>query len=310
MFKRFPFIHNHGDFVHLDALREWFKGVPSLDAFLKYKNDKAIVKDLHFTDEKTTVEYIDTTDDTKKEATLCEYLTSNIYDEENLNEFIRADKINFRKDSNGENWIDLREKPLKKERIGVIRSNVPPVYSATDDYTAGKKYVHFGFSDNSVKFYDDKTLKQIKEIPFGSDVSVTWQTLPNCNPFSGAFNQTTSESLTIEKSGVFYGTVVTISGKRPIVIGGQVMYSINSDLHLEAGKSATLMFTPGDMDLQNNYFHNNVYPKNVECLTEGGVIATLSKHMSYPHTNDDPTYVTLLNTTDKEIVIHGIHFTF
>lgn len=66
MFKHFPFIHNHGDFVHLDALREWLRGVPSLDTFLKYKNNKAIVKDMHFTDERTTVEYIDTTDDTKK----------------------------------------------------------------------------------------------------------------------------------------------------------------------------------------------------------------------------------------------------
>ena len=35
MFKRFPFINNHGDFVHLDALREWFRGVVSLETFLK-----------------------------------------------------------------------------------------------------------------------------------------------------------------------------------------------------------------------------------------------------------------------------------
>ena len=67
---------NFGDFVHIHALREWFKGVPSLETFLKSKDDKAVVKDMNFTDERTTVDYIDTEDDTEKSAVLCTSLTS------------------------------------------------------------------------------------------------------------------------------------------------------------------------------------------------------------------------------------------
>lgn len=169
MFKRFPFIHNHGDFVHLDALREWFKGVPSLDAFLKYKNDKAIVKDLHFTDEKTTVEYIDTTDDTKKEATLCEYLTSDVYNGDEKAEFNKVKKIRFRKDDLNENYVDVTEKSNGNERKSVIKSYVPAVYpsDSTKKYNeVSAKCSHFGFSPYGVCLYNDKDLTVLQNYQF------------------------------------------------------------------------------------------------------------------------------------------------
>lgn len=161
MFKHFPFIHNHGDFVHLDALREWLRGVPSLDTFLKHNNDKAIVKDMHFTDEKTTVEYIDTTDDTKKEATLCEYLTSDVYDGDDNAQFNKIKKIRFRQDSNHENWIDVTEKANGKERQGIFRSNVALVYpsdSIKKYNEVANKNAHFGFSPFGIYLYNDKDL--------------------------------------------------------------------------------------------------------------------------------------------------------
>lgn len=169
MFKHFPFIHNHGDFVHLDALREWFRGVPSLDTFLHYKNDKAIVKDLHFTDEKTTVEYIDTTDDTKKEDTLCEYLTSDVYDGDDKTSFNKVKKIRFRKDDLNENYVDVTEKSNGNERKSVIKSYVPSVYPSDSN----KKYnevsstcSHFGFSPYGVYLYNDKDLTVTQKYQF------------------------------------------------------------------------------------------------------------------------------------------------
>ena len=156
MFKHFPFIHNHGDFVHLDALREWFRGVPSLDTFLKYKNDKAIVKDMHFTDEKTTVEYIDTTDDTKKESTLCEYLTSDVFDETDNTQFKKVDKIRFKRYPNQEKVVTVHQKDNTTDSYrDVIRSNVPIAYDATDDFITSNHATHFGIFEHGFKIYDD-----------------------------------------------------------------------------------------------------------------------------------------------------------
>lgn len=169
MFKHFPFIHNHGDFVHLDALREWLRGVPSLDTFLKYKNDKAIVKDMHFTDEKTTVEYIDTTDDTKKESTLCEYLTSSVFgpksDHDNI-KYNKIDHVRFNIDKHNERWIDVREKENGNMRNNVFQSNVPIAYEATDDFSTSNHTSHLGINEYGVNVYSDDTLRKTKGYSF------------------------------------------------------------------------------------------------------------------------------------------------
>lgn len=167
MFKRFPFIHNHGDFVHLDALREWLRSVPSLDTFLSYHNNKAIVKDMHFTDEQTSVDYIDTNDDQEKNEVFCKYLTSGVYDENNSSNFNKVDKITVRKDSHNETWLDVREKETQKQRLGVIRSNVPIAYEATDDFaTSNNRSAHIGINEYGVNVYSDDTLKKTKGYSF------------------------------------------------------------------------------------------------------------------------------------------------
>ena len=167
MFKHFPFIHNHGDFVHLDALRNWLRGVVSLDTFLKYKNDNAIVKDMHFTDELTSVDYIDTNDETEKSEVLCKYLTSGVYDENNSSNFNKVDKITVRKDSHNETWLDVREKETQKQRLGVIRSNVSVAYEATDDFaTSNNKTAHIGINEYGVNVYSDDTLRKTKGYSF------------------------------------------------------------------------------------------------------------------------------------------------
>lgn len=166
MFKRFPFIHNHGDFVHLDALREWLRGVPSLDTFLSYHNNKAIVKDMHFTDEQTSVDYIDTNDDQQKNEVLCKYLTSSVYDKDNPTQFKKVDKINFRADNHGENVIDVREKDNQSQRLGIIKSNVPVAYEATDDFSTSAHTNHVGVNEYGVNVYSDDTLKKTKGYSF------------------------------------------------------------------------------------------------------------------------------------------------
>ncbi len=192
MFKRFPFVHNHGDFVHLDALREWCRGVVSLETFLKYKNDKAIVKDMHFTDEKTTVEYIDTKDDQLKEETLCEYLTSDVYDSDDETQFNKIKKIRFRQDKHRENWIDVTEKSNGKARMGTIRSNVAVAYEATDDYAMSKSRTgHVGFNKLGIKIYSDETLKKINEYSFSKPAAYSATDDYNTSPkaFYYGFNE-------------------------------------------------------------------------------------------------------------------------
>lgn len=170
MFKHFPFIHNHGDFVHLDALREWLRGVVSLDTFLKYHNDKAIVKDMHFTDEETSVDYIDTNDDTEKVEVLCKYLTSSVFDPNSTVEniaFNKVDHIRFTIDKNKERWIDVKEKANGNWRQKIFRSNVPIAYEATDDYaTSNNRTAHIGLDKFGIKIYSDETLKKINEYSF------------------------------------------------------------------------------------------------------------------------------------------------
>lgn len=154
MFKRFPFVNNHGDFVHLDALREWFRGVVSLETFLKSKDDKAIVKDMHFTDETTSVDYIDLKDDVEKSEVLCKYLTSDAFRLDDNTQFKKVDHIRYKVYPNQEKVITVRDKETGEFR-DVIRSNCPIAYEATNDYMTSNKAVHIGIYDNGIKIYDD-----------------------------------------------------------------------------------------------------------------------------------------------------------
>ena len=156
MFKHFPFIHNHGDFVHLDALRDWLRGVVSLESFLGHKNDNAIVKDMHFIDEYTSVDYIDTTDNTEKSEVLCRYLTSDAFDETDNTQFKKVDKIRFKRYPNQEKVVSVHQKDNTTGSYrDIIRSNVPIAYDATDDFFTSNHATHMGIFDHGIKIYDD-----------------------------------------------------------------------------------------------------------------------------------------------------------
>ena len=298
--------HNFGDFVHIHALREWFKGVPSLDTFLKSKDDKANVKDMHFTDERTTVDYIDTKDDTEKTETLCEYLTSDVSDANDTSQFKKVDKIKFLKNNFNETFISVREKDTKKERINFIRSNIPIAYDATDDYQTSSKTYHIGITENGVNIYDDDTLEVVKEYDFTSGsstpVNVINTMLSDCNPFSSITNQTTSETLNFQKTD-FSATVVG-----NVVIGGQIMYTFIRPISLQAGKSIVLMLTPATMGSSN--FAVSVYPKVAMTPNNSDVITTIMKNSSFPLNNSIPTYITLYNSSENDVSINYLHITF
>ena len=351
MFKRFPFIHNHGDFVHLDALRDWLRGVVSLESFLKSKDDKAIVKDIHFTDESTTVDYIDTKDDTEKTETLCEYLTSDVVDGINPNQFNKVDKIKFWKNKHGETIIGVREKESKKERSAMVCTNIPVAYDATDNYTTSQKVAHIGVSENGVKIYNDETLQKAKEykfknIPIAYDatddfnssnktfhigftengvniynddtlelvkeydftsgastpVDVIDRPLPDCSPFSTITNQFNSETLNFQKTD-FSATIVG-----DVVIGGQIMYTLDETIWIDPKQQIRLMLTPSSMG--SSKFANTVYPKVVMTPDNSNVIITMMKFPSFPMTNSTPTYVTIYNPIENRVPINKLHFTF
>ena len=291
---------NFGDFVHIHALREWFKGVPSLESFLKSKDDKAIVKDMHFTDERTTVDYIDTKDDTEKTETLCEYLTSDFFRLDDKNQFKKADHIRFKEYPNREKVITVRDKETGKFR-DVIRSNCPIAYEATDDFMTSNKAVHIGIYDNGIKIYDDSydktSLLAKKDYQFCSKKS-----LSDCNPFSTITNQYNSETLNFQKTD-FSATVVG-----DVVIGGQIMYTFDSTIWLKAKQQIRLMLTPGTMGASK--FADTVYPKVVMTPDNSNVIITIMKMSSFPMTNSTPTYVTLYNPIENAVPIQSLHFTF
>ena len=297
---------NFGDFVHIHALREWFKGVPSLESFLKNKDDKAIVKDMHFTDERTTIDYIDTKDDTEKTETLCEYLTSDVSDETNGSIFKKVDKIKFLKNNFNETFISVREKDTKKERVNFIRSNIPVAYDATDDYQTSDKTYHIGITENGVNIYDDDTLELVREYDYTSgtstSVNVINTLLSDCNPFSSITNQTTSETLNFQKTD-FSATVVG-----NVVIGGQIMYIFNRPISLQAGKSIVLMLTPATMG--SSIFADSVYPKVAMTPNNSDVITTIMKNSSFPLSNSIPTYITLYNSSENDVSINYLHITF
>lgn len=282
MFKRFPFIHNHGDFVHLDALREWLRGVPSLDTFLSYHNNKAIVKDMHFTDEQTSVDYIDTNDEQEKNEVLCRYLTSSVYDKDNPTQFKKVDKIMFRADAHGENVIDVREKDNQNQRLGIIKSNVPVAYEATDDYSTSAHTNHVGVNEYGVNVYSDDTLRKTKGYSFAKPAAYNvdddnYDSAPKAYYFGfnqngvKIFNSTTKkvvqryqykDNFTVESLNVTdvnpFGscyeteTGVTINATlhQPAVvtnvngtiIDGQFMYELETPVTIQPGKSVTLSF--------------------------------------------------------------------
>ena len=300
MFKRFPFIHNHGDFVHLDALRDWLRGVVSLESFLKSKNDKAIVKDMHFTDETTSVDYIDTKDDKEKSEVLCKYLTSDYFRLDDKTQFKKADHIRFKEYPNTEKVIAVRDKETGEFR-DVIRSNCPIAYEATDDFMTSNKAVHIGIYDNGIKIYDDSfdktSLLAKKDYQFCSK-----KTLSDCNPFGSITNQATSETLNFQKSN-FLATVIG-----DVVIGGQIMYTLDNPIWLEPKETIRLMLTPATMGVSK--FADTVYPKVVMTPNNSDVINNIMKMPPFPMTNSTPTYVTLTNTTENRSQIQQLHFTF
>lgn len=300
MFKRFPFIHNHGDFVHLDALRDWLRGVVSLETFLKSKDDKAIVKDMHFTDETTSVDYIDTKDDVEKNEVLCKYLTSDFFKLDDRTQFKKADHIRFKEYPNNEKVITVREKETGEFR-DVIRSNCPIAYEATNDFMTSNKAVHIGIYDNGIKIYDDSfdktSLLAKKDYQFCSK-----KTLSDCNPFGSFTNQATSETLNFQKTD-FLATVVG-----NVVIGGQIMYTFNDPILLEPKQSIRLMLTPATMGASK--FADTVYPKFVMTPNNSNVIINVMKMPTFPMTNSTPTYITLTNTIESRSPIQSLHFTF
>ena len=300
MFKRFPFIHNHGDFVHLDALRDWLRGVVSLETFLKSKDDKAIVKDMHFTDETTSVDYIDTKDDVEKNEVLCKYLTSDFFKLDDRTQFKKADHIRFKEYPNNEKVIAVRDKETGEFR-DVIRSNCPIAYEATNDFTTSNKAVHIGIYDNGIKIYDDSfdktSLLAKKDYQFCSK-----KTLSDCNPFGSITNQATSETLNFQKTD-FAATVVG-----DVVIGGQIMYTFNDPIWLEPKETIRLMLTPATMGASK--FADTVYPKFVMTPNNSNVIINIMKMPTFPMTNSTPTYITLTNTIENRSPIQQLHFTF
>ena len=291
---------NFGDFVHIHALREWFKGVPSLESFLKSKDDKAIVKDMHFTDEKTTVDYIDTKDDTEKSEVLCKYLTSDFFRLDDKTQFKKADHIRFKEYPNKEKVIAVRDKETGEFR-DVIRSNCPIAYEATNNFTTSNKAVHIGIYDNGIKIYDDSydktNLLAKKDYQFCSKKS-----LFDCIPFGSITNQTTSETLNFQKTD-FSATVVG-----DVVIGGQIMYTLDNPIWLEPKETIKLMLTPGTMG--SSKFADSVYPKFVMTPNNSNVIINIMKMPPFPMTNSTPTYITITSTIENRSPIQYLHITF
>lgn len=222
MFKHFPFIHNHGDFVHLDALREWLRGVVSLDTFLKYKNDNAIVKDMHFTDEITSVDYIDTNDDTEKSEVLCRYLTSSVFDKNRPSQYNKVGKINFRADEHGEIVVDVSEKETRDQRLAVLRSNVPVAYEATDDFSTSSHTNHIGVNNQGVVIYNDDNLRKKKQYYF--------QNIP------AAYDVTDTDFWSQEKKSFYFGFNdhgVTIFDDNTKEILKEYNYNSQSDVQVQ-----------------------------------------------------------------------------
>ena len=320
MFKRFPFIHNHGDFVHLDALRDWLRGVVSLETFLKSKDDKAIVKDMHFTDERTTVDYIDTKDDTEKTETLCEYLTSDVFDETNSTQFNKVDKISFIKNENGERRINVREKNNKKQRLSVILSNIPIAYDAnTNSYNGTSKAHHIGINEKGVKIYNDDTLQTIKEYQFKDTVKTV--SFPNYQAIKRCYDETTNTNFLISNSKLELYAL----GNQPL--SGQAICSLADPIMINAGKYISIAFElndviPDNQPVLSNFINpvtsKGLYAKKVRCSTynmqnvDNLTLHTLSSVFSgngFPVSNGN-VLVTFYNPSENNVKINDFVITF
>lgn len=280
MFKRFPFIHNHGDFVHLDALRDWLRGVVSLESFLKSKDDKAIIKDMHFTDETTSVDYIDTKDDTEKTETLCEYLTSDVVDGSNPNQFNKVDKIKFWKNKHGETIIGVREKESKKERSALVCTNIPVAYDATDNYATSQKVAHIGVSENGVKIYNDETLQKAKEYKF-----------PNGLIYPAGETYTSEDTTTFYKIGLDDDGITLYnddnSEERRIRFGGSsIDFVFEKDLpdvdpfiSVEDKTGGTSLQLHKANDFRATIIHNTVIDGQIDYALSGGLQIEAGKYV-------------------------------
>ncbi len=310
MFKRFPFIHNHGDFVHLDALRDWCRGVVSLESFLKSKDDKAIVKDMHFSDETTSVDYIDTKDDTEKTETLCEYLTSDVFDETNSSQFNKVDKISFVKNENGERRINVREKNNKKQRLSVILSNIPIAYDAiTDTYNGTSKSHHIGVNENGVKIYNDETLQVIREYKYGE---VKRYAPADYRYFTGVIDATSTSSPTPVD---FTQSYIEFFAIKNIVISAQAKVRITNGITIASGGYKVLRMITSDnkSDVITGDFVNSelVFPKIVRCSNNTQdigkfIITSINQGMqnnNLPITNGD-FYISFYNPTNQAVTIN------
>lgn len=320
MFKHFPFIHNHGDFVHLDAMRDWLRGVVSLETFLKSKDDKAIVKDMHFTDERTTVNYIDTKDDTEKTETLCEYLTSDVFDETNPTQFNKVDKISFIKNENGERRINVREKNNKKQRLSVILSNIPIAYDAnTNTYNGTSKSHHIGVNENGVKIYNDETLQVIREYQFKDTVKTVG--FSDFSPIKRCYNETTNVNFAISNSKLELYAL----GNQPL--SGQAICSLSESITLNAGKYVSIGFELNDVIPENQPVLSNfinpvtskgLYAKKVRCSTENmqnvdnnvvHILSSVFSGGSFPVSNGN-VLVTFYNPSENNVKINDFVITF
>ena len=312
MFKRFPFIHNHGDFVHLDALRDWLRGVVSLESFLKSKDDKAIVKDMHFTDERTTVDYIDTKDDTEKTETLCEYLTSDVFDETNPTQFNKVDKISFVKNENGERRINVREKNNKKQRLSVILSNIPIAYDATTDtYNGTSKSHHIGVNENGVKIYNDETLQVIREYKYGE---VNRYAPADYRYFMNILDVSSPTNTNYIDFTQSYIEFFAIKNK---VISAQSKLHFTNGISIASGGYKVLRILTSDnkSDVITSDFVNSelVFPKIVRCSnntqdTGKFIITSVNQGMqnnNLPITNGD-FYISFYNPTNQAVTVNDV----
>ena len=163
------------------------------------------------------------------------------------------------------------------------------------------KAVHIGIYDNGIKIYDDSfdktSLLAKKDYQFCSK-----KTLSDCNPFGSITNTKTSETLNFQKTD-FSATVVG-----DVVIGGQIMYTLDDPIWLEPKQTIRLMLTAGTMGVSK--FAETVYPKFVMTPNNSDVIINIMKMAQFPMTNSTPTYITITNTIEQRSPIQSLHFTF
>lgn len=337
MLKRFPFIHNHGDFVHLDALRDWMRGTVSLEKFLASKDDKAVVQDMTFTDEQTSVHYLDLKDKVMKEEVLCKYLTSQIVDETDEGKNQKVQKIIANKNDHGEHQLGFIEKESGKNRAGFILSDVPVAYEDnTGNYQEAAKSHHMGVSKKGITIYNDNDLSKTITYEFLTEKTVTTKAFANFSPIDHGryldsaviaradFNPEQLERVELTKLNNFNATII---GKT--IIGGQVKYKLTNGLTLEAHKTYSFEAIPGSFVTEANDGYtlngNLTYPKVIRCYAHtidtsikyiAGVISTIEQSIADGTNDTDPTttseafVVSIYNPNDYPISVDQMLFVY